>query len=168
MRKKGFTLIELLVVISIIGILASLLLAKYTTAEKVARDAQRKSDLNQYRIALENFAAVNGSLYPSSGDGVNFRNIHAVRLCDDATFTGFMSTCPEDPLVTIARWYGYRTNSSSALGTADATKYLLYVNGNLEAGKTWVVCYDGKVGEMLGDWAVICGYCPLGVEGCGL
>jgi len=53
MRNKGFTLIELLVVISIIGILATLLMANVAGVRERARDAQRKSDVNQIQKALE-------------------------------------------------------------------------------------------------------------------
>jgi len=50
--KRGFTLIELLVVISIIGILATLMVANYNAARARARDAQRKSDLRNIQTAL--------------------------------------------------------------------------------------------------------------------
>ena len=49
---SGFTLIELLVVISIIGILATLISANFTSAQKRARDAVRKSDLRNIKTAL--------------------------------------------------------------------------------------------------------------------
>jgi len=52
MRKKGFTLIELLVVISIIGVLATLIIANFNAARERARDVQRKSDLRQIKTAL--------------------------------------------------------------------------------------------------------------------
>ena len=51
--RKGFTLIELLAVIAIIGVLATIITIGLTNTRKKARDAQRKSDLIQFRLALE-------------------------------------------------------------------------------------------------------------------
>ena len=65
MRKSGFTLIELLVVISIIGILASLVLANLNTARAKARNVQRRSDLKQVQVALELYYDTNKA-YPTT------------------------------------------------------------------------------------------------------
>lgn len=51
-NQKGFTLIELLVVIAVIGILTALIVANFNAARGRARDAERKSDLNQTKTAL--------------------------------------------------------------------------------------------------------------------
>ena len=67
----GFTLIELLVVIAIIGVLASVVLASVNTARAKSRDARRKADLNQLRLALELYYDANGA-YPPSAAGPNW------------------------------------------------------------------------------------------------
>jgi prepilin-type N-terminal cleavage/methylation domain-containing protein len=54
--KKGFTLIELLVVMAIIMILAAVLIVRFSTAQKKARDATRKADLKEVQNALELYA----------------------------------------------------------------------------------------------------------------
>lgn len=63
--QKGFTLIELLIVIAIIGILSSFLMSNFIGVRQRARDAQRKSDLQQIRSALEMYRADQGS-YPTA------------------------------------------------------------------------------------------------------
>lgn len=50
--KKGFTLVELLVVVSLIGVLATLVLANLNAARERGRDAVRKSDLRNIQTAL--------------------------------------------------------------------------------------------------------------------
>jgi len=65
MRRRGFTLIELLVVIAIIGLLSSVVLASLNAARSKARDAYRRSSLQQLSVALELYYDTNGR-YPLS------------------------------------------------------------------------------------------------------
>ena len=66
-RRAGFTLIELLVVIAIIGILTSLGVVSYVTAQKRSRDAKRKADLETVRQALILYRQDNGDYGDVSG-----------------------------------------------------------------------------------------------------
>ena len=72
-RKKflGFTLIELLVVISIIGFLTTVAVVSLNSSRQKARDARRKSDLEQARKALLLYANDHSGALPVSGFGWN-------------------------------------------------------------------------------------------------
>ncbi len=60
-RRSGFSLIELMVVISIIAILMALGSVSFTTAQKKARDAARRTDMKAMQDAFEQFFSVNGT-----------------------------------------------------------------------------------------------------------
>lgn len=62
----GFTLLELLVVMAIIGILAAIGFGSYGTVQSKARDARRKSDLENVARALEMYYNDNKA-YPAVG-----------------------------------------------------------------------------------------------------
>ncbi len=66
MRKRGFTFIEILVSVTIIAVLIAIGVASYASVNRRARDAKRKSDLEQIRSALEQYRADNGQ-YPATG-----------------------------------------------------------------------------------------------------
>jgi len=85
--KLGFTLIELLVVVSIIGILATLLMANVGGVRERARDAQRKSDINQIQKALE--------MYKNSQSTVSYPVTLNWRTSLEGG--GFMKSVPHDP-----------------------------------------------------------------------
>jgi general secretion pathway protein G len=103
-RQFGFTLIELLVVISIIGILATLIVANLNSARSRARDAERKSDLKNIEAALRLYYndygtfPANDNSYQPKGCGLS-----GITSC---TWGGewnsgsviYMQTLPADPL----------------------------------------------------------------------
>ena len=67
-NREGFTLVELLVVITIIGILASLLLAAVTSAQESARRVQCQNNLKNIALAAKAHMAEHG-YYPTGGWG---------------------------------------------------------------------------------------------------
>ena len=90
--KKSFTLLEMLVVIGIIAILVSLGTSSYSTAQKKARDARRKSDLKAIQNALEQYYSVCGYSYPAPDSG----SVPTSIACTDPATT-IMSSVPADP-----------------------------------------------------------------------
>ena len=67
-KKAGFTLMELLVVISIIGILVSISVASYASAQKKGRDARRLADMKAVQNAFEQYNADHDGSYPATCD----------------------------------------------------------------------------------------------------
>jgi prepilin-type N-terminal cleavage/methylation domain-containing protein len=71
-RPAGFTLIELLVVISIIGVLASLLMAAVMRVRGAGNEARAKSEIRQLETNINGFRAARRVDYlPSFGGGPN-------------------------------------------------------------------------------------------------
>lgn len=112
-KNRGFTLVELLIVILIIAVLAGLSLTAFVGSQKTARDARRKSDIEQVRSALELYRSDNG-YYPNTGAGA-WTNASAIAVL---VSEGYISVIPADPANTnpyayIAlnlaggRYYGY-------------------------------------------------------------
>lgn len=66
-QKKGFTLIELLVVITIIGVLTSLFVANMVSVRERAKDARKKSNLNEFKTALRLYYNDNQN-YPQAAE----------------------------------------------------------------------------------------------------
>jgi len=129
-NKQGFTLIELLITISIMGVLATVVTVGFPSAQKLARDNTRKSDLKQYQTALENYASrSSGMLYPSGA-----RNPST--MCSTLGITG---SCPNDPKAPTYQ-YSYAADSS-------ATTYVLWAYME-KTGQYFILCSSGKAGTV--------------------
>ncbi len=101
--RSGFTLIELLVVISIIGLLASIVLASLNSARAKGRWARMMSDFNQISLAGE-FLLNNEGLYPcdvppdqdpGTGGATSEEGTYCVRK--GLVQTGLMGAFPRPP-----------------------------------------------------------------------
>lgn len=130
-KIQGFTLIELLVVISIIGVLAAMITVSFVNSQRQARDTQRKSDLSQYRSALESFAGKStGGVYP-----VNLVATNITTLCSATVLN--VATCPVDPKST--QNYQYCSDNGGI-------NYALWASLENMTSTYWIVCSSGKSG----------------------
>lgn len=103
-KNLGFTLIELLVVVSIIGVLATLVVANLNSARGRARDAARKSDLKNLSTGLRLYFNDKG-VYPSNNTSGEILGCGAAgtSLCNwgeawTVGTTTYMPKLPIDPL----------------------------------------------------------------------
>jgi type II secretion system protein G len=115
-KLRGFTLIELLVVVSIIGILASVVLASLNTARARGRDARRLSDIHQIENALELYFNSNNS-YPLSNvplsaagtlPNTSWRNsiYPASWTLLETDLSSYIAQLPHDPKESPSGWPG--------------------------------------------------------------
>ena len=70
-NPQGFTLIELLVVISIIAVLSVVGIVTYTSTQKSARDARRRTDIDAIANALEASKTSTGYVALTAGSFAN-------------------------------------------------------------------------------------------------
>ncbi len=113
--KPGFTLIEVLVAATIIALLTSIGVVSYQAANRQARDAKRKADLEQIRAALQIYRGDCGAYPASVSFGGSFTG-----NCTGSSVT-YMQQVPQDPK------FGYSYKSLST-----GTSYVLcaYVEGD--------------------------------------
>ncbi|MBI4004549.1 type II secretion system protein [Candidatus Roizmanbacteria bacterium] len=110
MRQKGFTLLEMLVVMGIIAILIGMGAAAYSTAQKKARDAKRRSDLKAVQNCMEQYYAYNNNFqYQVLGTiGGTLASPSPIN-CGASTLT-----VPTDPLNNVTYYYKVDSSTSSA------------------------------------------------------
>lgn len=142
--NSGFTLMELLIVIVLIGVLSSFIITSSAGTAKKAHDSQRMSDLNQYRIALENFALKKNGLYPSRTTVQN-----ATTVLGPDLGTTYLASYPADPTSDSSYYYRYQSNGSGN-AIPDASQYILWAKlerGSSGSGGYWYVCANGIASE---------------------
>lgn len=106
-NSTGFTLLEMLVVIGIIAILVTLGFSSYSTVQKSARDAKRKSDLEQIRAALEMYSTNNNTYPVGAWDNLS-------SLISPVTYLQSLPADPKNPTYT---YYYSSSGSDYVLGT---------------------------------------------------
>lgn len=132
--RKGFTLIELLVVISIIGILAGLSVFGLQGARASARDAKRKTDLEQIRSGLEIYKA-DCDHYPTS---LSTSLLGSPPPTSCSTSNTYISSVPKDQL-DPTRLYSYSSTGTTYTLCASLEQTAAAVSGCGSCGST-VTC----------------------------
>src|SRR3989338_11536602 len=95
---RGFTLIELLVVISIIGLLASVVMASLNSARAKGRDAKRLAEMDTLRNSLELYYDDHGYYPPVTTPGGSLAGWEVSFIPDFLeALTPYLSRVPVDP-----------------------------------------------------------------------
>lgn len=95
-NSHAFTLLELLVVISIMAVLTTVGVVSYTTAQKKARDANRRTALRDIQNAFEQYFSICGYKYGVTAAGDLTKNTSLI--CTDTVPATTLITYPGDPL----------------------------------------------------------------------
>ncbi|GAC1413966.1 MAG: hypothetical protein NVSMB66_6800 [Candidatus Doudnabacteria bacterium] len=163
-KNKAFTLLELLIVISIIGLLASIVIASASKARLSARNSKRITDLKQIQTALELYYNDNGG-YPNAGWGWRSQCSGYGGYTSANVIPGlvpqYMSNFPSDPTMNISTTtscYLYLSNGldyklldhniTADFSPTDYFKYPQFVDPTRDGG-TNPCLVDGNAGWSL-------------------
>lgn len=113
--RRGFTLLEMLIVIGIIAILVALGASSYTTAQRKARDAKRKSDLKMIQNGFEQYYSICNFNYPATLPTAGNKLTATTINCTTLTANVDLMTMPGDPL----------GGEYQCVGTCDAIGYTI-------------------------------------------
>lgn len=101
---RGFTLIEVLIVVSILALLMLALLASFTKQRIKAEDARIKADLEQLRVAFEEYYSDNNCYPPAewfnSADDCGSENLKPYLIsipCNPKTAMPYVLEIPDPP-----------------------------------------------------------------------
>ena len=117
-KFKGFSLVELMVVIAIIGVVSAVAASSISVIQKNSRDAQRVSDLNTLKVALQQFYA-DKHYYPNTMTltaGAQLDSCTGDSGCTNPTKV-YLRNTPVDPVsgtTTPYRYCSMRTATNTA------------------------------------------------------
>lgn len=102
--ESGFTLVELMIVMLIIGVLASIAIPSFISAQRNAKEAALKEDLHVLRDAIDSYT-IDKNKAPQS--------------MDDLVQSGYLKSIPKDPMThSTETWV---TSTDDTLQSIDQT-----------------------------------------------
>lgn len=96
----GFTLVEIMIVVIILGILAALVIPKFTNASMMAQTSATKDTLRGTRLALERYKMDHNDNYPAIGDlwgALTGKTDRDGTLNAGGDYGPYLKTTPENP-----------------------------------------------------------------------
>ncbi len=137
-RTRGFTFVELLVACAVLGILATIVYGSLSSMRAKARDTERKTEIEQLRLALRLYKDQTGS-YPTGHDS---GTIIGEGGSLDATLSSYVAATVSDPS-----------------GSASDTAYEYVYDTSFTCGSTSRIVLYAKSMERQGNtnWSTVCG-----------
>ncbi len=136
-RRPGFTLIDLIIVISLMAILAGAMVPRFSGRLATSRDAQRLSDINAIRDAIDQYYQDRGVFPPATPNAT----AGGWDVSDDGDFIpdlvakGYLSEVPRDPLNDGTHQYRYFVYGKGQYGCAGTTPYYVLGIRNFETAE---------------------------------
>jgi len=127
----GFSLIELLISIAIITMIASVVLASFEVAKGKAQDAQRITELNQLKNAIELYHVDHGH-YPRQREGANGKIGEGSGL--DTLLRPYMTVIPTDPAGPGHPQYYYYYDGEATCGGVGVVAVVFAFNMSQQSG----------------------------------
>ncbi len=150
-NKSGFTLIEILVAMTIIAVVFTVVLTSYLAAQRNARNAQRLTDLESIRSALEQYYA-DQKYYPATlplAQSSPITNQVGAASPTPATTVTYLKNVPTEPTQSDFPYCYIAANlDESACTNSLCQYYLLYTNlegSTTNAGTCGSKTYNTKV-----------------------
>jgi prepilin-type N-terminal cleavage/methylation domain-containing protein len=148
---RGFTMVEILVAFAVIAILSTAAYTTLSSARARARDTERRSDIEQIRLALRLYVDANGS-YPSVPGGEQITTGSTI----GNLLEPYLAPLPVDPLGSgIGNAYVYDSDIKCAVEGSDPVP-------------SHIMIYARQTeGSGAGNWATVCGTRNCGAASCG-
>jgi prepilin-type N-terminal cleavage/methylation domain-containing protein len=143
-NERGFTLIELMVVVVIIGILAAIGLANYSSMRNRAKVAGVKNNMHVLHVATEDFSSRNNGIYPT--------NIASVTAEGGLTLINILPSGapPMNPFTGGATGLNWGAAAGTPYGGGDAAGGIQYNTWSSGGGATdsYEIVGDDETGAM--------------------